>query len=572
MADKEFNLIGVIKANTQEFERGMDKANNKNKKFSRDQKRTANKTKQIGNSLKSMAGSFGAVFGGAATAVATFKGVVNNSQVAGDKWTATVDGMKGGLAAFYRTLGTGDWDNLIQNMIDGKDAAVELSKAMDDLFEGGMSENIRVANINEELAELDTQLKVAKQNKDWERVITIATEIDEKSQEKLDIKLEESQRKYDALRKSVNKNLGFEGDELIKFLENYRDDENLMKEANDYLDEVKKLEKRINQDTQITSPTGISVESSGAKEDAEEAEKELEKLINSTDSGIIEMADQIEKYGGTTDEMVQKLVDAYIALTDAQTENIRYTKKSEGDKARAQRMLEKEGEEVDNTKESYKGLNDELTKMQSKGVSSVGNVNTDDIDTTTLKPTQSNTPYQNDYDYDTDRIENQLNNIEPLVNSVSTEFVNLFDNAEDGFENLEDSVVSLAKTIASQLLSKSIMLGLSLLLNPGGTAAKAVAKNGFLGELLGFSEGGITPDKFAGGGMIGGNSTIGDKVPVLANSREMILNRTQQGNLFRMLDNGNNINSSDSKVQFEIKGDKLIGVLNNYNKRTNSYR
>ena len=70
--------------------------------------------------------------------------------------------------------------------------------------------------------------------------------------------------------------------------------------------------------------------------------------------------------------------------------------------------------------------------------------------------------------------------------------------------------------------------------------------------------------KFANGGIIPGNMFSGDRVPVLANSGEMILNRTQQGYLFNMLQSGGyRKNDKEQKVVFEIAYDKLRGVLEN---------
>ena len=77
-----------------------------------------------------------------------------------------------------------------------------------------------------------------------------------------------------------------------------------------------------------------------------------------------------------------------------------------------------------------------------------------------------------------------------------------------------------------------------------------------------------TIPKFANGGIIPGNMFSGDRVPVLANSGEMILNRTQQGYLFNMLQSrGYRKNDEISTVRFEIGYDKLIGVLNNGNRK-----
>lgn len=69
--------------------------------------------------------------------------------------------------------------------------------------------------------------------------------------------------------------------------------------------------------------------------------------------------------------------------------------------------------------------------------------------------------------------------------------------------------------------------------------------------------------KFANGGIVPGLSYSGDKVPALVNSGEMILNRGQQANLFRMIaEGGRSNNQFTEKVEFEIKYDKLVGVLN----------
>ena len=73
-----------------------------------------------------------------------------------------------------------------------------------------------------------------------------------------------------------------------------------------------------------------------------------------------------------------------------------------------------------------------------------------------------------------------------------------------------------------------------------------------------------TIPKFANGGIVPGNMFSGDRVPVLANSGEMILNQTQQGRLFNILQSGGyRRNGEAQKVEFEIAYDKLIGVLNN---------
>lgn len=72
-------------------------------------------------------------------------------------------------------------------------------------------------------------------------------------------------------------------------------------------------------------------------------------------------------------------------------------------------------------------------------------------------------------------------------------------------------------------------------------------------------------NKFAKGGIVGGHSYSGDNNLARVNSGEMILNRAQQANLWGML-NGKQTAGS-GQVEFIIRGDRLQGVLNNYNSK-----
>lgn len=70
--------------------------------------------------------------------------------------------------------------------------------------------------------------------------------------------------------------------------------------------------------------------------------------------------------------------------------------------------------------------------------------------------------------------------------------------------------------------------------------------------------------KFANGGIIGGTSRTGDKILGRFNAGEMVLTTGQQATLFNLA-NGKGIRTSglNGKVEFEIRYDKLVGVLKN---------
>ena len=71
--------------------------------------------------------------------------------------------------------------------------------------------------------------------------------------------------------------------------------------------------------------------------------------------------------------------------------------------------------------------------------------------------------------------------------------------------------------------------------------------------------------KFANGGIIKGNSKFGDNSLARVNDGEMILNSTQQARLWNMVNGKSSaVGTGGGKVEFEIKGDRLVGVLKNH--------
>lgn len=69
--------------------------------------------------------------------------------------------------------------------------------------------------------------------------------------------------------------------------------------------------------------------------------------------------------------------------------------------------------------------------------------------------------------------------------------------------------------------------------------------------------------RFAEGGIVGGPTFSGDKLPALLNAGEMVLNTRQQAALFNRLDSAHASRANEmSRVEFRISGDDLVGLIN----------
>lgn len=75
--------------------------------------------------------------------------------------------------------------------------------------------------------------------------------------------------------------------------------------------------------------------------------------------------------------------------------------------------------------------------------------------------------------------------------------------------------------------------------------------------------------KFANGGIVPGNLYSGDRVPAMVNSGEMILNRSQQGRLFDILNSKGGVNGKDVRVTGEVvvSGEQMKILLDNTNRK-----
>lgn len=161
-------------------------------------------------------------------------------------------------------------------------------------------------------------------------------------------------------------------------------------------------------------------------------------------------------------------------------------------------------------------------------------------------------------------ITNAFAQLGPALSQGANSFKEYASNLKGSVKNIIGSLIgeSVAHAIASQIKFWAK-------LGPAGLVAAPIAA-GMAAGLVKTAFNSLIP-AFENGGIVPGFSYTGDKIPIMANSGEMVLNNGQQSNLFKMLNNGLG-NGSGGEVVFRIEGNTLVGVLNNYNRQQNRFR
>lgn len=155
----------------------------------------------------------------------------------------------------------------------------------------------------------------------------------------------------------------------------------------------------------------------------------------------------------------------------------------------------------------------------------------------------------------------EMAGLQSLASGLASSFLEFGKGIKEGFKAMGQAVKNFANQVIQQLITKGVMKLLGSLLTGG-------VGGGLFSGLLGFSGGGTVP-KFASGGIVGGNSYYGDKILARVNSGEMIANQKQQKAIWSAMSASNGMVGN---VTFEIKGDRLVGVLNNIQRKTNINR
>ena len=584
---------------------------------------------------------FAGVLGIAVTASEGFNKVMNSSQTLGDEYARTMDGLKGGVDQFFYSIGSGDWTPFMNGLSETIRLAREAYNAMDQLGNTKMSFSYFDAKNQAIVQEQITILKDKDSTEEQKKAARELLDKTLKDQD--EIVGQYKRRSNNAVRAMVKAAIGLDGvdvsgidiDKVLKLDVSSAGDEQkaqLAKQYKDFVDEYDRLKAKFTTYETVGSGMNVhTVATTDAKalgeaispmlakyQDAiqynailvKKSDEWLQNLINVSAaaeaagrnlSSMTKASNRASQSGTGGNPPKEKPKEGSIAWYDSEISDLNKKLIAETD-MQARATIQATINELEQKKVKLKFVVDQEAFKIAHGEMKDGAL------PIPIKPTYDKVPThgktgkdfklpkhdplfkKEDIDLNQEYAES-LANISGVVGSMS----GLFDDNTASVLQWGVSFLSTvgqaipkilemagANEVEAETARKSAIANMSA---AGGEVLKAHAGIPFVGIALGLA--GVAAiiaamssmPKYATGGIVPGTSFTGDKVPALLNSGEMILNGSQQSNLFRMLNSGL-YGSLSQKIapsgnddirlysDVEIKGDRIFLALHNHIKKT----
>lgn len=605
MAKKQFNVHTELTAKIDDLTSKLNTAQKRVDYFKNKNKKSSSSSDDIFNSLTASAAKFLPAIGAAATAQQVFQGTINTTQTAGDAWALTTSEMQGTLEGFYRTIGTGDWNNFITNLLESGAAARDLTAELDALFEKGLSAKLNNSELDVEIANLQKQLRIANAKGDNKLVLELEAQLTAKADEKYNNNLKVAEDTLKAYADNISAITKVSFEDIQTFLSNYntQTSEKIRSEIDEYNNTISEYERNINSFQMALANSSYSSEyKDKIREDKRLAEEKLAIFRDSLTDEVKIYKASLEAYNRTNDEKIQAAVNALLQIQQLEIRRINETSRAEVTAATVRKRLN--DEEIKQLQEKLnllaktapKELSIDDYQVEEFGLAPIqyGGLKglTDELnELRRVQELAASPEIWQEYQAQITSLEEQINNFKGvnienndlLIDQMNKE-IQLIGTLSNGFGNLammannfgNSSLGAMLNSVGAMLQAIQVVrqLQAAKAAEAMTSAAAEGAKMPFPANLVAIATGVSAVlaalssiPKFAVGGVVGGSSFTGDKILAGLNSGERVLT-AEQNKIFEKLASNGGIGG---EVTFRIEGDALEGVLNNRNRNRSSY-
>lgn len=603
------DLLTRLLLNTQQFDQNLGKSSQQIQGFQ--QKINTFSSGAVGAFTK-FAGVVGLAMGG----MEAFNKAIQSNQTTADAWEINIGAAKDSVDVFFRSLVSGDWTPFQNGLLTTFNNLKEFQTLLDELDDKKLSLGYIKADDLRDLARFEEIGKDTTRNyedridavQNYEGVVN---HLNKKTQETIDLELKALNKNYasrSGLKIDSNdldyffKNTNFSGELTSNASAAYKEyvrlkneSEKLRKSAEydakqngynpskgvqkEYADKLK-LANLYKQENDFLIKQGWLAEEGNEKrkktvetlKQTKEQEEEIyrlqikaDKLRKTANKGNLESKSSnnskttVNPSSGSIAYDQKVLSELKKKFENETNEGVRAGLRKAIDLAELKLKIKIDGSSLEELKS--KSLN--KTGKSIKGDLANGNIKVKGVDPSVI---ESNYSYADSLN----TVATQLNTITNLTGEGAAAWVNWASTVMTSIATAIPMIAALttAKKAEANANAEAAITGV-------GSSVAAIP---ILGPIMAVAAIGsiiaafASIPKFASGGIIGGSSFIGDNMIARVNSGEMILNGTQQRNLFNLLDGKGGSIGSSASVEFKISGKDLVGTLNNQMSKTNKYK
>ena len=563
MATNKYSVRG--EADMKQHDSAIKKSASEVYKYKKQVEGTKADIKKFAGGVSDLVGKFGK-FVPAIAAVSSATAILNNTikatQTTSDAFDITVNVMKDSIDSFFVALSTGDFKTFLDGLTDVIEASKEVAKNLDELGTKQIFLDRSTADYN--LLKAEQNKIIYDKNSTKEQVeaakakLREATEAYRKEQEALaqEALKTAASMLQDAFKKTGANVSNNTINKIVGDINLYHD---WQKKYLDY--EAQKRQFRINKGNALDG-SGKSYWQSRIDEINNSNSYKIAKAVYNTSDEKLKEANG--HYINARNIQTQMINDDIAQMRLEQRVDNRFNKSTKSTTSKSKEREEIEvppkifSEEADLIAGMYTTISEANKKILDEQLNSLpaleGHI-------------EVNEELAKLYAKENDLLEEQHELLDLQVGSIYS-LASSFSNLGDAFDNTGLKAAGIITQAVATLIE-----GYTKAMSSWAATASPWAWIGFsvagLATLTSVISQIHSLSGYASGGIIQGANTIGDYNLARVNSGEMILNGTQQARLFSLLNSpitGNNV-SANNQVEFKIKGQDLVGIITNYNKK-----